>query len=203
MAQLYEDEKEVYAYQYPQVEELACKVKDYDSRIYERVQSDDDFLTISIGHSKGATCFKIDGKEPQWDAEPDELVEIGQRIRKRFAIIDKPKVIDLKHAHLGLVGNKEILHEQLGILVTQLAFFQSYHDLQIIMVCDAKYEQEFSWMRWLPHMRIQAINALGLVYSERTRDVILGSMNQILKERCSRLEEGKRNKICATLPFYH
>lgn len=200
LARLYEYEKEVYEYQYPQVEEIARKVKHYDSRIYEKVQSDDDFLTVSIGHSKGETCFQIDGKEPQWDAEPDELVEKGQMIRKRFAIIDKPKVIDLKRAHLGLVGNKEILHEQLGLLVTQLAFFQSYHELQMIMVCDAKYEQEFSWMRWLPHMRIQAINALGLVYSERTRDVVLGSMNQILKERCSRLEEGK--KETRFLPHY-
>ncbi len=68
------------------------------------------------------------------DAEPDDLVETGQMIRKKFAIIDKPKVIDLKHANLGLVGTKEVLHEQLEIFVTQLAFFQSYHDLQIIMV---------------------------------------------------------------------
>lgn len=200
LADLYEYEKEVYEYQYPQVKEIASKVKDYDSRIYERVQSDDDFLTISIGHSKGATCFQIDGKAPQWDAEPDDLVETGQMIRKKFAIIDKPKVIDLKHANLGLVGTKEVLHEQLEIFVTQLAFFQSYHDLQIIMVCDEKYAQDFSWMRWLPHMRIQAINALGLVSSERTRDVVLGSMNQILKERCSRLEEGK--KETRFLPHY-
>lgn len=200
LAKLYEYEKEVYEYQYPQVKEIASKVRHYDSRIYERVQSDDDFLTVSIGHSRGTTCFQIDGKEPQWDAEPDELAETGQMIRKRFAIIDKPKVINLKYAHLGLVGNKEILHEQLGILVTQLAFFQSYHDLQLIVVCDAEYEQEFSWMRWLPHLRIQAINALGLVYSERTRDVILGSMNQILKERCARLEEGK--KETRFLPHY-
>ena len=200
LADLYEYEKEVYEYQYLQVKEIALKVKDYDSRIYERVQSDDDFLTISIGHSKGATYFQIDGKAPQWDAELDDLVETGQMIRKKFAIIDKPKVIDLKHANLGLVGTKEVLHEQLGIFVTQLAFFQSYHDLQIITVCDEKYAQNFSWMRWLPHMRIQAINALGLVCSERTRDVVLGSMNQILKERCSRLEEGK--KETRFLPHY-
>lgn len=124
-------------------------------------------------------------------------------IRKKFAIIDKPKVIDLKHANLGLVGTKEVLHEQLEIFVTQLAFFQSYHDLQIIMVCDEKYAQDFSWMRWLPHMRIQAINALGLVSSERTRDVVLGSMNQILKERCSRLEEGKKKQDFCHIIFYH
>lgn len=43
LADLYEYEKEVYEYQYPQVKEIASKVKDYDSRIYERVQSDDDF----------------------------------------------------------------------------------------------------------------------------------------------------------------
>ena len=54
LADLYEYEKEVYEYQYPQVKEIASKVKDYDSRIYERVQSDDDFLTCLLYTSDAA-----------------------------------------------------------------------------------------------------------------------------------------------------
>lgn len=30
-------------------------------------------------------------------------------------------------------------------------------------------------MRWLPHARIQALNVLGMIHSERTRDMILGA----------------------------
>ena len=198
--QAYRQEQEVYRFQYPEVKELCEKVRTYDSRIYERVQSDDDFLTVSVGHSLGATSFRIESKEKQWDAEETPLAEAARAIRQKFSSIDKPKIIDLKKAHLGLVGEKETLHHQIRLIVSQLAFFQSYHDLQIIAVYDAKYEDEFSWMRWLPHTRIQAMNALGMIHSERTRDMILGSMNQILKERRSRLEEGK--KEARFMPHY-
>ncbi len=196
----YRREQEVYRFQYPEVKELCRKVRRYDSRIYERVQTDDDFLTVAAGHSVGGTCFRIESKEKQWDAEEDPLAEAGREIRRRFSAIDKPKVIDLKNAHLGLVGEKETLHSQIRLLIAQLVFFQSYHDLQIIAVYDEKYEEEFSWMRWLPHTRIQSVNALGMVHSERTRDMILGSMNQILKERHNRLEEGK--KEARFMPHY-
>ena len=198
--QAYRQEQEVYRFQYPEVKELCEKVRTYDSRIYERVQSDDDFLTVSVGHSLGGTSFRIESKEKQWDAEETPLAEAARAIRQKFSSIDKPKIIDLKKAHLGLVGEKETLHHQIRLIVSQLAFFQSYHDLQIIAVYDAKYEDEFSWMRWLPHTRIQAMNALGMIHSERTRDMILGSMNQILKERRSRLEEGK--KEARFMPHY-
>lgn len=200
IARAYRHEQEVYRFQYPSAEELCRKVNAYDSRIYERVQSDDDFLTAAVGHSKGGTVFRIDCKEAQWDAEEDPLADAARDLRQRFSVIDKPKVIDLKKAHLGLVGEKENIHRQIRLLLCQLAFFQSYHDLQIIAVYDPKYKEEFDWMRWLPHTRIQALNVLGLVSSERTRDMILGSMNQILKERHSRLEEGK--KEARFMPHY-
>ena len=200
IAQAYKNEQNVYRFQYPSVEELCRKVHDYDSRIYERVQSDDDFLTVAVGHSKGGTSFRIDSKEQQWDAEEDPLADTARELRQRFSVIDRPKVIDLKKAHLGLVGEKENLHRQIRLLVSQLVFFQSYHDLQIIAVYDPKYEDEFAWMRWLPHTRLQALNVLGMIHSERTRDMILGSMNQILKDRRTRLEEGK--KEARFMPHY-
>ena len=200
IAKAYKNEQDVYRFQYPSVEELCRKVNAYDSRIYERVQSDDDFLTVTVGHSRGGTAFRIDSKEQKWDEEADPLAEAAQELKQKFSVIDKPKVIDLKKAHLGLVGEKENLHRQIRLLISQLAFFQSYHDLQIIAVYDPKYEEEFSWMRWLPHARIQALNVLGMIHSERTRDMILGSMNQILKDRHSRLEEGK--KEARFMPHY-
>lgn len=36
----------------------------------------------------------------------------------------QPVVVDLKKAHLGLVGEKSVIHEQLKLLVAQLTFFR-------------------------------------------------------------------------------
>ena len=38
-------------------------------------------------------------------------------------------------------------------------------------------------MRWYPHLRLEFINVIGEIYSEQIRDQILGSIQQILKER--------------------
>ncbi len=189
IAAVYEREQEVYAYQYPDVSDLARMVGEYDSRIYERLASDDDFLTLSAGRFWGRTGFQIEGKETAWDAEGDRLTEAVKRLRKRYSMIERPRVIDLKKAHLGILGEKGALHQQIKILTIQIAFFHSYHDLRMIVVYDEEYEEEFSWMRWLPHMRIPSMNVLGMVHSERTREIVLGGMAQILKERREGKEE--------------
>lgn len=200
IASAYEREQAVYAYQYPKMDELADMVRNFHSRIYERLASDEDFLTVSVGYFKGKTSLRIEGKEPAWDAKEEILTGKVREIRRRYSEIEKPKVIELKRAHLGMAGEKEALHRQLGILAAQAAFFQSYHDLRMIVIYDRKYENRFSWMRWLPHTHLEPMNISGLVHSERTRDLVLGSMNQILKERAECLKEG--NKDTRYLPWY-
>ena len=47
-------------------------------------------------------------------------------------------------------------------------------------------------MRWYPHLRLEFINVIGEIYSEQIRDQILGSIQQILKERKLKQEEEKK-----------
>lgn len=188
IAVIYEQEQEVYAYQYPEVRDLARMVGEYDSRIYERIASDDDFLTLSVGVFWGRTDFQIDRRGTEWDTKGDVL--------RRYDKIKRPRVIDLKKAHLGMLGEKEAVHQQIKILTMQAVFFQSYHELRLVAVFDEAYEKAFAWMRWLPHMRIPSMNVLGMVYSERTRELVLGGMAQILKERAEGRREFRR------LPHY-
>ena len=200
LAAAYEWEQEVYAYRYPGIGELGRMVRECDSRIYERIPSDEDFLDVALGHYPGQPFFLIEGKEPSWDAGKDRLAEAAKDIREKYSVIDQPRVASLKRAHLGLVGEKEFLHRQMKILAVQTACFQSYHDLRMIVIYDEGYEDEFRWMRWLPHVRIPGLNIFGMVHSERTRDLVLGSMSRILKERTETLREGEGRNKC--LPHY-
>lgn len=197
---LWKKEADTYQYNYPEISELSDMVHSYSSRIYEHSSLDDDFLTFSVGHYKGNTAFTIEDKINELEIETNELTKEVKEIRNRFHIIDQPQIIDLKHAHLGIVGDAKAVHEQLNLYISQIAFFQSYHDVEVIVVYDKEYEDDFSWMRWLPHTRLRTINVLGLISSERLRDQILSSMQQILKERRQKLEEDK--KETRFLPHY-
>lgn len=186
-------EEEAYRYNYPSVKKIESMIHCYSSRIYERSSSDEDFLTLSIGHRDEPVSFRVEYDYKELSMETDPLDKEAWEIKTNLGTIEKkPVVLDLKKAHLGLVGEKDVIHGQLKLLVSQLTFAQSYHDLQIITIFDKKYEEDFSWMRWYPHFRIQALNVYGLVSTERMRDQVMGSLHQIIKERKQRVEESKK-----------
>ena len=196
--QAYQKEKEAYEYNYPSVYKLENMIRHYSSRIYERNYHDGDFLTVSIGYETAPVSFTINSSYDELALEKDELELEAWGIKEEFSTIEKkPVVIDLKQAHLGLVGEKDNIHEQLKLLISQLTFFHSYHDLEIIAIYDSKYDEDFRWMRWYPHFRIKAINALGIINSEQMRDQVLGSLHQMIKERKQRLEETKKEGLFA------
>ena len=188
----YTREQDAYSFNYPPIEQLNRMVHSYDSRIYERLMTDKDFLTFSIGRQYAPVSFGIKVPERGITDQENELYQQAVELKKEYGMIWKDVAVDLKRTHLGLVGDKNIIHRQLQIYLCQLAVFQSYRDLQIIALYDEKYAADFSWMKWLPHCRIQMLNVRGLIHSEKARDQILGSVNQILKERHQKLEESKK-----------
>lgn len=190
---LWLEEKDALAYNYPPLSRIARMIDGYSERIYERSSNDGDFMTISVGTAREPVNYHIQLDNQELTLKTDELVEEAQGLKKEFSYIDhKPVVIDLKEAHLGLVGDKGNIHEQLKILVLQMAFMYSYHDLQFIALYDEEYIEDLRWMNWLPHFRIRAVNTYGGVHSERVRDQVMGSLNQILKERKIKKEESKK-----------
>lgn len=188
-------------YNYPSVREIEDMIGHYSSRIYEKSADDDDFLTVSIGSRREKVSFPIKYDYDELKLERDELEEKARVIRDTFSYIeDRPVVIDLKHAHLGLIGEKDIVHEQIKLMIAQLTFQQSYHDLQIVLIHSREYNDAFSWMDWYPHLKIQALNLSGDINSERMRDQVLGSLLQILKDR--KLKEDESSKQSRFLPHF-
>jgi len=111
-----------------------------------------------------------------------------------------PTVIDLKQAHLGLVGEKAYIHRQLTSILTQLCFFQSYHDIEIVLLVEQEDWEKFEWVRWYPHCRIKNINITGLVTAENQRDQVLGNIAQTIKARKQKASEEKKDS--QYLPHY-
>lgn len=188
-----QDEQETYDYNYPSISRIEKMINGCSSRIYERTSGDEDFLTFSAGYRSEPLSLHIHFPNKELLMEEDPLRKEAEGIISGLGTIErKPVVIDLKKAHLGLVGEKEVIHGQLKLIISQLVFAQSYHELQIINIFERKYEQDFRWMRWFPHARIQALNVYGNIDSERMRDQVLGSLHQIIKERKQRVEESKK-----------
>ena len=196
-----QEEQEAAFYQNPPVCRLEQMVKQYSSRIYERSASDGDFLSFCIGYADEPAEFSIKMSWDELKLEKDALEEEARSVYEQQRIFhNKPVCVNIRETHLGLVGERKVLHEQIKLIVAQLAFFHSYHDLEIVIINQEKDHDDFQWMNWYPHFRIHAINTFGCVNNERMRDHVIGSMYRILKDRKLKQEESrKENRF---LPHY-
>lgn len=193
---LRKEERLALNYQNPTPEQLQDLILGYSSRIYERSALEDDFLHVNLGFYDGKSKIEVTFAEKELTTDKDPLREKAKEIPQMYAKIKQiPVSVDLKKAHLGLVGSKANVHNQLKYLLAQLTAFQSYHDLQIVFVHSEKYNQEFSYTRWYPHLRIQSINVVAEISSDQARDQILGSLQQLLKDRKLKLEEEKKETV--------
>ena len=192
-------EREAIDYQNPTPYDLENMILNDSIRLYEKTLLDDDFLQVNLGYYNGKSNIDVVYKVDEGiKLVKDELVEEAKEIEKEYKKIDQiPVTVDLKNAHLGIVGSKGNIHEQLKYLLLQLTFFQSYHDLQIIFLHNEHYRKEFSYARWYPHLKIHALNVSGQICNEQARDQILGSIQQILKERRQKLDEEKKEAVFA------
>ena len=185
-----QEEATAMAYLYPKAQALSQMVELSSSRLYERTPLEEDFLQVTLGYYSGESDIQVSYEKDELEMEEDELRDLAKEVKREYAkVSDRPLTVDLKTSHLGLVGDKKNIHAQLKYMLMQLTFFHSYHDLQVIFIHNEAYRPDFSYLRWYPHLQIQAINVTGEICTEQARDQIFGSVQQILKDRKLKQEE--------------
>jgi len=198
---LYEAQRESLLYHNLSPQDIEKEVRAYSSRLYERSNNDSDFMTLSVGYSTVPTSYKLKSPADAGESTKDELIKEMRAVCEMHPHVDNmPTVVDLKQAHLGLVGEKTYIHRQIFSILTQLCFFQSYLDVEIILLIDDEDWSKFEWVRWLPHCKIKSINITGLIAAENQRDQVLGNVAQVLKMRKLKKEEEKKDS--RFLPHY-
>lgn len=188
-----QQEREILDYQAPPIEMLERMAIECDSRLYERSMEDEDFLQVMLGYRSGESAITVNYQNDELRTEEDELQKEALQAAQDFKTIDQiPVTVNLRKEHLGIVGESKQIHNQLKYLMAQMCFFHSYHDLQIVFISNERCAEEFSYLRWYPHMRIQAINVVAGIYTDSIRDQVLGSILQIVKDRKQKIEESNK-----------
>ena len=194
VARAYDDERRVLHYQQPSLGELASKVDEYDSRIYERQRFNKDFLQVSLGLSDRPSSLKLSSDVSEKDAseQAEHVTDLAARFQTQR---DVPTPIALKGQTLGLVGPPEIVIDTLQALLFQTAFFHSYRDVNFVNVTSREaYAQTWNAWRLLPHFTVQDLNMRGLIHTEKLRDVVLNSFYRILQQRAQAVKDAGSQK---------
>ena len=203
LTRLEREQKEGMHYHFPTILELTDLVESYNHRIYEKTPLHFDFLYYRLGLGKIPTSYDLKYGQQERSGKKDALEEEGYALYSRHKKIpDMPIPANLSHGPVGYIGPRNLVLEQLQLLVMQLATFHSYHDVQFITILPGEEKEQWSWMRWLPHAKLQELNVRGFVYNQRTRDQVLNSLNQILKLRRSQKEEASHKESTLFHPHY-
>ncbi|MCK1160256.1 type VII secretion protein EssC [Streptococcus uberis] len=201
--ELAREQKQGQFYHYPTVETLSKMAATYNHRIYEKTPLHFDFLYYRLGLGQVPTAYDIRYTQPERSGKKDPLEHEGYRLYEdNKTIDDMPIVANLSHGPVGYIGPRGLVLEQLQLMVNQISFFHSYHDVQFITIVPEEEVDKWQWMRWLPHATLQGMNVRGFVYNQRSRDQVLNSLNQILKLRRTQREDKSAKEGTFFNPHY-
>nr|WP_318540685.1 type VII secretion protein EssC [Terribacillus saccharophilus] len=185
-----EEQRHALHYHYPDVEKISEMAAATEARIYEKTAYHHDFLNFRTGLGRVDTSFEITYNEEEFTQEQDDLVDEARHLLDQFKELHNvPVITSLTKGPVGYIGQRKLVLEQLQLLVMQLSLFHSYHDLQFVTIFPEEEKKEWDWMRWLPHASVRDINVRGFIYHDRSRDQVLHSLYQVLKERKLQVDE--------------
>ncbi|MFC7363868.1 MULTISPECIES: type VII secretion protein EssC [Bhargavaea] len=180
-------------YHFPPFSEVKRMTEGLSGRIWEKARDNADFLQFRLGTGKVPASYSLSLSAGDLaNREVDDLIEQSKRMEEVYRELQNaPITADLSRGIIGMFGKEEVIRKEIGQIIGQLSFFHSYHDVRFIYVFDNSRYEEMEWMKWLPHFQLPHMNAKGLIHDERTRDQLLGSLYEILRERDNDENKGK------------
>ncbi|MDA1476265.1 type VII secretion protein EssC [Bacillus changyiensis] len=193
--ELAEKQKFVLTFHFPPFERMKYLTKEISGRIWERSIESEDFLKIRLGTGTVHSSYDINMSGGDLaNRDTDHLLEQTQKMEEVYRELkNAPITVNLADGPMGVVGKEVVVKNEIHQLVGQLAFFHSYHDLRFVFIFDEAEYKDWEWMKWLPHFQLPHTYAKGFIYNEQTRDQLLSSIYEILRERD--LDENKEKML--------
>lgn len=193
LQELSAQQRKVLLYHYPSFEKMKHLTDQISDRIWERTTESEDFLHFRAGTASIPSSYEVKvSSSDMSNRDIDDLLEQSQELVDVYKRLDDlPLTIDLASGSMGLVGKETVVKRELQQMIGQLAFFHSYHDVRFVAIFPEKDYEEWEWMKWLPHFQLPHAYAKGFIYNEQSRDQLLSSIYQLLRERDLDENKGK------------
>ena len=173
-------------------------------RLWERMPGDEDFMSIRIGI--GAVPMGIKVKTPRVGLvlDEDEYLYSPQKIADEFLMVDgAPIVCDFMHYQgCGIVGRYDLASSLARCMVVQAATNHGYDELRIIGVFSGEHEENWRWLRFLPHVFDKSHMRRYLSFGQYQSRELLSNIEGELKLRMELMKERGSGDIKQKIPYY-
>ncbi|WOO89897.1 type VII secretion protein EssC [Mollicutes bacterium LVI A0078] len=177
-------------YNYLTLNDILVELDSHSSRLYERDILDDDFLKLRLGTQTTEPSYSITNPfeklELRYEEADDNLKALYEEYKQ---ITNMPLVIDAKK-NIGLVGNRYVISKQMKNILMQSIFNHSYLDLQIIVITDDTYLDDYQYAFSMAHFKDSEKVHNYFVHNSITRDQYLNGFTQVLRQRDMEYKQG-------------
>lgn len=189
---LREKERTILNQKFLSVEDDMAMAERFDSRLFERSSTDDDFLEVYLGRGmKKAEC-SVKYKKQEYKDTEDELADYPMYVHDKYEYMDAvPVHVNLlENMVVGLVGTRTKLYQMLKNMVLDLAARHFYSDVKLYFIFEEKDQKQFEWMRWLRHAYDERTDSRSFMYDEESEKFVL----EFLYGELSRRENMSKEK---------
>jgi len=181
---------------YYSIEEDVKHFKDFDSRLFDRIPEDDDFLDVYLGIGKIVSKRQVDYKHQETMDVEDNITQIPMNLANQYKYIEKaPIVLKLREANVvGVVGDDAYNNILIENIIVDLMARQYYGDIDIYFLMDEEDEDKFSWIRLLPYFNNEE-GIRTIVDDNDSKNFIFEYLYKQLSYRESENVGGKHNVI--------
>lgn len=171
------------------------RIRDFSGDLFDRQNGDEDYLCILLGVGEKPAVRPIKITEKESITVSDEMFKIPRQLMDEYRCISKAPIClnAMDDNAIGVVGDKERLHEMLKLMSLDLASRHYYTDLKLVYIVGQQDVERVPWIRWLPHVKNDSLGSRNIVCDEESKN----AMFEFLYVELSTREQQKR-----TWPHY-
>ena len=156
---------------YPSPQDEMQMVHEFSGDLFNRQAGDEDYLQIRIGEGEKLSLRPIKITEKESITVAGDMFEIPRKLADEFRYIENAPVWlnAMDDNAIGVVGDETCLQAMLKVMSLDLALRQYHTDLKLAYLVGQDDKESLSWIKWLPHVRNDALGTRNIVCDEDSR----------------------------------
>lgn len=160
-------------------------VNDFSNDLFNRVQDDDDFLSVRIGTGAVISSRPLDYKAQEKFEGDDDLANLPEQLSFGYKNISgAPIVIDLKANNaVGVVGDDNKLSNLMRIITADLSIRQYFGDIKLFYLVNEEKQPLVSSLRLLPHLQNNDLGIRNIICDDESKNILFEYLYRELSQR--------------------
>ncbi|MDO9454779.1 FtsK/SpoIIIE domain-containing protein [Nocardioides sp.] len=177
---------------HPDPAEVLLQVVGPGQGLWCRRRSDDDYLALRLGVADRPSRISVRERGRKETDEPRPPDELG----------DVPVALSLRDlAVVGAWGDQHVVDATARWMVGQAAALHTPRDLQVVVLTRPDREDQWSWLRWLPHCRRDGETVGALVGTDQeTSARRVGELVHLIAGRAENAAPAMGGKVLSPAP---